>query len=520
LSIDTNDGAANYYYGLINAQLNNVVDAKDRFDLAALSLEYRSAAYTGLSKIYLKEKNWNKALMYAAKAIDFNRYDIAAYEVQAIAYRYENDSAQAAQVLNKILSFDQLNHFARFEKYLWRQSTENQKQFTGFIQNELPSETYLELAIDYYNKGCINDAEKVLRLSPSSIIIEYWLAFIQSRRHENFSLQLEKATQSSPAFAFAFRSETAEMLQWAAQQNDNWKPKYLLALLYKDRNRIAESRELFRQLNNQPDYAPFYAARALLFWDVEKETVLADLTKALALDKQEWRYHKMLAEYYIQQQHNEKALAITESFYHSHPANYIMGMLYAKTLLLNKKYESCDQLLSRLNIIPFEGATEGRELYREAKLMQAMQQLKKQNYKKALQFIAAARNWPENLGVGKPYEQDVDERLEDWMSYYCYQQMGNAMQVQAFLQKIVSFSPRVENTVRNFIPANHLVSFWALAKTKNQQEAESWLNEEILRLPGNKTLSWVKANAEHYENDFLDADKDASMRILEQLERL
>ena len=520
LSIDTHDGAANYYFGLINDQLDNVVDAKDGFDLATLSLEYRSAAYTELSKIYLKEKEWNKALVYAAKAIDFNRYDISAYEVQAIVYRYKNDSIRAAEVLNKIMSYDQLNHFAGFEKYLWHPSIESQKQFTGFIQNELPSETYLELAIGYYNKGCISEAEKVLRLSPSNIIIEYWLAFIQNKRHENFSLQLEKATRSSPAFAFAFRSETAAVLQWAAQQNDDWKPKYLLALLYKDRNRIAESRELFRQLNNQPDYAPFYAARALLFWDEEKETVLADLTKALALDKQEWRYHKMLAEYYIQQQQNEKALAITESFYRSHPANYIMGMLYAKTLLLNKKYKDCDQLLTHLNIIPFEGATEGRELYREAKLMQAMQQLKKKNYKKALQFIAAARNWPENLGVGKPYEQDVDERLEDWMSYYCYQHMGNVVQAQTFLQKIVRFNPKIENTVRNFIPANHLVSFWALAKTNNQQEAENWLNKEILDLPGNKTLLWVKANAEHDENNFLDTDKDASMRILEQLERL
>lgn len=132
-----------------------------------------------------------------------------------------------------------------------------------------------------------------------------------------------------------------------------------------------------------------------------------------------------MAEHYIKQQQYEKALALTETYYRSHPANYIMGMLYAKTLLLNRRYAECDRLLAKLNIIPFEGATEGRELYREARLMQAAQELKNKKYKKALQLIAAARVWPENLGVGKPYEQDVDERLEDWMSYRCHEQMGN-----------------------------------------------------------------------------------------------
>ena len=82
LSIDTNDGGANYYYGIINAQLGNIIDAKDGFDIASLSVEYRSAAYNGLSKLYLKEKNWDKAIEFAAKAIDFNRFDKTALQVR------------------------------------------------------------------------------------------------------------------------------------------------------------------------------------------------------------------------------------------------------------------------------------------------------------------------------------------------------------------------------------------------------------------------------------------------------
>ena len=103
-----------------------------------------------------------------------------------------------------------------------------------------------------------------------------------------------------------------------------------------------------------------------------------------------------------------------------------MGMVYAKTLLLNKRYKESDALLTRLNIIPFEGATDGRELYREAKLMQAIQEMQKKNYKKALQFISASKLWPLNLGVGKPYDEDIDMRLEDWMSYLIYEKTGKS----------------------------------------------------------------------------------------------
>ena len=100
-------------------------------------------------------------------------------------------------------------------------------------------------------------------------------------------------------------------------------------------------------------------------------------------------------------------------------------MLYAKTLLLNQKYKESDIVLSQLNIIPFEGATEGRQLYREAKLMEAIGEMRNKNFNKALVFINEAKLWPENLGEGKPYEKDIDERLENWMSYICYYKMGD-----------------------------------------------------------------------------------------------
>jgi tetratricopeptide (TPR) repeat protein len=84
LSIDTHDGSANYYYGIINAALGNTVDAKDGFDLATLSAEYKTGAYTELAKLYLAEKNYSNVIDYTNKALTYNAINIAALQLSAI----------------------------------------------------------------------------------------------------------------------------------------------------------------------------------------------------------------------------------------------------------------------------------------------------------------------------------------------------------------------------------------------------------------------------------------------------
>ena len=93
------------------------------------------------------------------------------------------------------------------------------------------------------------------------------------------------------------------------KQNNNWQPKYYLALLYKDRNRIDESKKLFAACGNEPQFAPFYAARAAMGMGA---TDVTDLKKAVNLESNEWRYSKLLAEYYADHQQVENALNIIQ----------------------------------------------------------------------------------------------------------------------------------------------------------------------------------------------------------------
>lgn len=489
LSIDTHDGAANYFYGLAALALGDIDNAIDGLSVATLSLEFRSAAYTALSKLYLKEKQYQKSLGYASKALDFNRYDITAHQLEATCYRYLGDRVSATRVLDDIEAMNILNAFVKTEKYFLNQLPAD--SIRHLFQNELPQESYMELATGYISNGLFNEAEQVLLAAPESPLVFYWLAWTQYQNGKAYKPSLDKANSLSSLLSFPFRSEMIEVLEWAIKESDSWKPAYYLALILKDKNQVDKSRNLLTQLKTVPDFAPFYAARAALMPN-DRLQAESDLKKAIELDREEWRYHKLLVNHYLLGHENAKALSVASSFYAAHPSNYIIGMLYAQTLLFSKKYKESDALLSRLTIIPFEGATEGRELYREAKLSLAVEEMKRKNYKQALRYIDASKLWPEQLGSGKPYDEDIDLRLEDWMSYLCFRKMKNQPAAEKALQRITSVTPKIDTSIASFQPANHLVTAWAMKEKNQSNEATTWLDQQIKKYPQISILPWSR----------------------------
>lgn len=509
LSIDTHDGEANYYYALVNERIGNITDARDGYSIATLSSEYRSAAYTGLCRSFLKDKDYARALGYAERAVDYNRYNIEALQMQAVIFRKLGNKLKSDNILATLLSFDPLNHFSRFEKYLAESNEQTRIDFISLIRNELPYETFMELAVWYFNIGCSEETIKVLSQSPVTPESEYWKSYILNRKIDFSAFK--------PDYSFPFRWESARVIESLIKTEDNWLLKFHLALIYRDRNRIDESVSLMKSCGESSGFAPFYVTRAEMLRGKDDAQSERDLKKALSLDQQ-WRYHQYMANFYISKGQYTKALEITTPYYKSHPEDFRMGTVHARALLLSKKYKEADALLTGLNIIPVEGATGGREFYREAKLMQAAQLMQKKNYSGALKFIAQADLWPENLGVGKPYEEDIDMRLENWMSYLCYNGMKKSDEAKKKLDRVIEFSPRIENTVRNFIPSNAVITAWAYERLGNNNEAIKWLDSQIKTFPRSKLIEWSKA-VYLKDNSFAlpESEKDANARIIELL---
>jgi hypothetical protein len=64
--------------------------------------------------------------------------------------------------LEKLLSFKSLNHSAAYEIYLLSKNATNQKQFLDTTTNEFPGQTFLEMAIWYWNIGRNKEAIELL----------------------------------------------------------------------------------------------------------------------------------------------------------------------------------------------------------------------------------------------------------------------------------------------------------------------------------------------------------------------
>ena len=166
----------------------------------------------------------------------------------------------------------------------------------------MPQETFLELAAWYHGLGRLAETEQVLELAPPNAEVLYWLARVKDERGDpGSSAVLQRADAASPERVFPFRPESAEVMAWAASKSASWRPRYYQALVQWGAGNVEEARRLFEACGETPDYAPFYAARSLVFEDASRERSMADLERAARLDPAQWRYGRMLADRQLRQ---------------------------------------------------------------------------------------------------------------------------------------------------------------------------------------------------------------------------
>ncbi len=406
LEYDTYDPDANYQYSLAAEKLGNRYDAADGYEIAALSAPLRSAALTRLSRLYFREKAFNKALDYAEKSLDLQPGNLEALQLKCLTLRLLNMPDSSRVTLEQLLLLDPLNPFGYFELY------RDKKAFVSMIRTELAHESYLELAIWYNELGRDNESMEILRLAPRHNMVEWWEAYLHRNGAAARSL-LERAEAGSPINVFPFREESLPVLKWAAEAGADWKPRYYLSLLYRSRNRNDSALALAERLQDHPRYAPFYIFRSNLHTTIKGLALVPDLVRAKELEPDNWRCVKYLAEAYLEQGQTSPALAVAAPFYGKHRQDYRMGMLLARILLKDGQYTEAEKILGKIHILPYEGAGEGRMLYRSTKLILALKALEKNNAALALKKVEEALQWPENLGAGAPYLGQTDTKLEE-----------------------------------------------------------------------------------------------------------
>jgi tetratricopeptide (TPR) repeat protein len=485
LAIDAYHTAANFIYGAVNVEMGNETDAIDGFSIAASSVEYKSAAFLELGRIYFKRGELNKTLEYAEKSLDYNSNNLSSIELLLVVHRKLTNKADFEEILGKTLKKDPLNHMARFENYLMSNNNQDLEQFKSLIRNELPHETFLEIAIKYYNLGLIPEAEKVLTASPESAMVSYWLAYvIRNIDSANSEKHLIKANNFDPAFVFPFRQESIAVLQWVAKSSESWQPKYYLALIWWTLGNVKEAQELFIAIGNEPKFMPFYLAKADLFKDAS-EIATESIKMAHEISPNDWRATLKLADNYLSKNDVGKAIKTIEPVFKKYPANYYLGLNYAKALMLNDQNGKCQNLLQNLMVLPNEGATEGRHLYRISSLNLALEAIGNNEYELAMLQLNIAKSWPENLGVGKPYI--TDESIEKYIEAMVLRNSGKSQKADLLLQTLIR-----KNQAGNIdlITANDIIELATYVQLGQNNKAEEHVKTWQNNYPDDEFVIW------------------------------
>jgi hypothetical protein len=103
----------------------------------------------------------------------------------------------------------------------------------------------------------------------------------------------------------------------------------------------------------------------------------------------------------------------------------------------------------------------------------------------ALRMVNTARQWPENLGAGKPYPADLDERLEDWFTAQCQLARKAPDAARQALDKVLAIPARKKGQV-----IGDLIRALALKQSSRVAEAEQLLKDWQAQGPGTDLAKW------------------------------
>jgi phage tail protein X len=252
---------------------------------------------------------------------------------------------------------------------------------------------------------------------------------------------LRTAEKAAPSFTFPFRPESMQVFTWAWSQTRHWTAAYYKALLFDHLLQPDSAKYWIGRTGSPAGFAPFYVFRAGHYNPSQKSLAEADLVMAASIEPANWRYGKELVQYHLVHKEYDKALAVSKKYYTAQPGDFRLGLLFAKAAVLKGAYATAAGLLDKLTVLPYEGAQESRQFYREAHLMLALDEMKVKKWKNAISEITLARQWPERLGAGKPYPEDIDGRVEDWLEYVCRSAMKDPAAGRS-LEKIKGFQER------------------------------------------------------------------------------
>ena len=439
VAFDAYDPEANFLRAVACRALGRITDAKDGFSLATRSAEYRTAAFAYLGEIFLAEGKLAKAEEYALKALDYNVRNFNARQVLSVIYRKRGNVKAAEKQIDAALAAAPLWHPARAESAFLAKG-DFKKNFSALVRNEMPKESFMEVALWYERLGLLDEADAILACAEDYPIAEMYRAWIAERqgRDEDSRKLLAKALAADPRWVLPFRPRTLEMLDWAASRSEDSKIRYYRGLVFWRNIRREEALAEFDRIVDF-NFAPFFQARADLRKQLKKP-YRADLERALSLEPS-WRIYSALMN------EAESRCAWNESIRYGvegcakFPESFTLALKLAAAYRFDGQYRKSIDILEKVVVMPAEGSWLGRYIWRLANVQYAVELANGGKADEAAKYLANSYQWRETLGSGKPQDFRIDLRVEQFAEALIAKKRGDEAARKAWLEKIAARTP-------------------------------------------------------------------------------
>jgi len=407
LGRDEDDHTARYYSALSRKRLGIKQRTKEDLYLVSRRSSYRHAAPYVLASLELEEGDHLNACTLLRKAIHNNPDDIKARIMLAAVLRHLGKRDESERLVEDALREDPISALALIEKELLSGRSELE------VLGENP-EYYLEVASDYLEMNLIGDAVKTLEIYIQSEkaadhpIVYYYLGFLKHSLGltQDANDYFTKASSLRPDYVFPFRVETENVLRLALKYDDkDWKAYYYLGNLLTAKLRWDEGLELFQKAEQfAPDFPVLYRNLGEIYWKRLKDLKRAEemYEKAVSLSPDDFRLYVALDELYAINKDHSKRISLYDHAPQNVKKNFNYVLKRAQFYVDTGQPTKALEILKNHSFLPWEGWTGAREVFVLALLNRALSSLNEGKYRKALDDLFAAMEYPENLGTGKP----------------------------------------------------------------------------------------------------------------------
>ena len=456
------DGEAMYNLGLILKAQEKWEPAIDTLYRAAWDYEYASAAYYQLAQISARLGNDRRALEEVDMAVNYNGMNIDARNLKTSLLRHAGRKSEAVALAREVVKFDPLNYYATNELVLLgaKPATELKALLRGV------PESYLELALYYYNNGFVKEMKDVLTSSEAVRpypTVEYWLGYLADKAgdRQQALAHFRNAESCTIDYVFPFRLESIKAfekaLEYIPDSHNTW---YYLGNLYYHKQPDQARACWEKAVEAKPDFA--MALRNLgWYWrfrNENKDKDFSDYAKAIGYYKQA-----------IESDVDGNAIFLAECDeimeFVKAPLSERYDLFNGKEALYEKRYDSETKALKQ-RILQGEYASvleklqtrfysrrehieDLHDIYVDVCLLSGFEAWTKGDNEEALKYMLLADEYPENHGYAH-----LEYYARDAQVYYniglAYEKVGDAESAERYYQMASEVSVKPADGIYNY----------------------------------------------------------------------